>query len=588
MSEELILERYQVLDELGRGGSSRVYKAFDTHIERIVAIKEISAVSRTARRALREAKTTSLLNHPNIVTLYDFQESEGTYYLIMEYVEGLTLGEILAEGGSLIVDQSLAIAIQVALALECAHLNEVIHRDIKPDNLMLIGDGRIKVMDFGIARLKSGPASSITREGEIVGTLAYMSPEQVEGRYVDETTDVFSLGAVLYQMLTGASPFAAETPAAVIFKILHSTPRAPSELNPEVPPELDDVVLKALDRDPDERFETITEFRYKLERLQKTKASPQKLLKGLTSQVEPEEEFSEGAFKHLKTLVWQKITKRKEASNRVFGISLVALSLGAITRGFAFYPPSASIILLAVLAILMLSLPQASVGLLMILFFLPLLYRSLALGMVALFLFVGYWILFSRRKAVLSLIPVAAPFLNGLSLGFVYPVAVGLFLPPPLAAVLAGLGCLAVELYAVFSDTSASGVIQLEKNYHLFESLKGTQNLIVVLGKLAAPFIESPFLIGQIFIWAGVAFVVSLLARKRSAAKDVLAIILAVFLLVMSYSLLPARFGLKQLSTPSLMQFASISLIILLFLLVFLPYNYLKEKSVSGREERPK
>jgi len=275
----LLLERYKILEPLGEGGSSKVVKAFDNKMERTVAIKMIPAGRRTAVRALREAKTVALLNHPNIVTLYEFEQSDGYYYLIMDYVEGLSLAALLQEMGRLPIEAALAVAIQVCDALEFAHKSDVIHRDIKPANLRILADGRVKVMDFGIARLRSAAKTSgVTADGEVVGTFAYMSPEQSSGEMVDERSDIFSMGVLLYEMVTGRLPFSADTPAGTIYKILNEEAPPASELANEVSPALSASIAKAMAKFADDRFPTAADLRTKLERCRQSTATPSQRL----------------------------------------------------------------------------------------------------------------------------------------------------------------------------------------------------------------------------------------------------------------------------------------------------------------------
>ncbi len=248
------LQRYQVIETISTSSLATVVKAYDKVMERMVAIKSIPASKKTAIRALREARTVALLNHPNIVTVYDFIETGNYYHLVMEYLEGLTLQKLIDQNAPIDTEVAVAIAMQVCRALENAHDNNIVHRDIKPDNILVLNSGLVKVMDFGVSKLSGVP---ITREGEIVGTFAYMSPEQATGQLVDERSDIWSTSVVLYQMLTGVNPFAASTARVSVNKILHTHPPAPNKLNPKIPQEICRIILKGLEKFPPDRFDDI-------------------------------------------------------------------------------------------------------------------------------------------------------------------------------------------------------------------------------------------------------------------------------------------------------------------------------------------
>ena len=225
----MVVSHYRVEDEIGRGGMGVVYRAVDTGLGRRAAIKllppDATGDSERHRRFIQEARAASALNHPNIVTIYEVGEHEGTTFIAMELVDGLPLDTLLAKG-PLPLATALDYATQTAAALEAAHAAGIVHRDIKPANIMITGDGRVKVLDFGLAKLIERPAAEATMSafdtmpGIVVGTAAYMSPEQAQGRPVDARSDVFSFGVVLYEMLTGQRPFAGGSSAALISAIL--------------------------------------------------------------------------------------------------------------------------------------------------------------------------------------------------------------------------------------------------------------------------------------------------------------------------------------------------------------------------------
>jgi serine/threonine-protein kinase len=257
--------RYEILDELGRGAMGVVYKARDTKIGREVAIKTIrlsdkvdpSEVNALRERLFREAQSAGRLSHPGIVTIYDIAEEDDLAYISMELVDGRTLESMIAggEAGDLpFVGRVMRLA---AAALDYAHSRDIVHRDIKPANLMITRDGRVKITDFGIARISS---SQLTQTGTVMGTPSYMSPEQVKGDPLDGRSDQFSLAVISYEMLTGQKPFAGENLTSVMFKIVSETPTEPKDLNPKVPPLVQDSVLKALSKSPADRYAACAVF----------------------------------------------------------------------------------------------------------------------------------------------------------------------------------------------------------------------------------------------------------------------------------------------------------------------------------------
>jgi serine/threonine-protein kinase len=272
-----VLKHYKIIDELGKGGMGVVYKALDLHLDRFVAIKTLPgdrvADPERRRRFIQEAKAASALNHPNIVTIHDIDRANGNYFIAMEYIQGKTLYELI-QSGELRLSQSLNYGIQIADALTKAHSAGIIHRDIKPSNVMITSDNHAKVLDFGLAKLaeESGISSRpgeneltpslerITGDGAVLGTLSYMSPEQARGRPVDHRTDIFSLGAVLYQMVAGEPPFRGPHAAAVLDKLLYTPTPSIRSSDPNYPIALERTISRATAKDPRDRYPSMQEM----------------------------------------------------------------------------------------------------------------------------------------------------------------------------------------------------------------------------------------------------------------------------------------------------------------------------------------
>jgi eukaryotic-like serine/threonine-protein kinase len=257
LSGTMFATRYRMIRKLGGGGMADVYLAEDQELGRRVAIKILheryANDEQFVERFRREATHAAGLSHPNIVAIFDRGETNGSYFIVMEYVEGKTLKELIRSRGACPTPVAVAYTRQILSALRYAHRNGVIHRDIKPHNVMVDPEGQLKVMDFGIAR---AGASQMTEEGAIIGTAQYLSPEQARGAPVDQTSDLYSCGIVLYELLTGDVPFTGETPVEIAMKHLSEIPRPPSELRPDVPHDLDLVVLRALAKEPADRYQS--------------------------------------------------------------------------------------------------------------------------------------------------------------------------------------------------------------------------------------------------------------------------------------------------------------------------------------------
>jgi eukaryotic-like serine/threonine-protein kinase len=282
---QVLGERYQIGGVLGRGGMAEVHRGRDLRLNREVAVKVLrSDLARDPSfqvRFRREAQAAASLNHPAIVAVYDTGEDRtatgATPYIVMEYVEGDTLRDVLRREGRLRPAKAMELAADICGALDFSHRNGIVHRDVKPGNVMITPDGAVKVMDFGIARAVSDSAATMTSTAAVIGTAQYLSPEQARGEGVDARSDVYSLGCLLYELVTGAPPFTGDSPVSVAYQHVREDPRLPSSINPAIPPELDAIVMKAMAKNPANRYQSAADMRSDLLRAvagQRVEATP--------------------------------------------------------------------------------------------------------------------------------------------------------------------------------------------------------------------------------------------------------------------------------------------------------------------------
>ena len=250
----IIAERYEIVGKIGTGGMADVYKAMDHKLNRFVAVKVLKPEFREDTTFIKkfrsEAQAAAGLTHPNIVNVFDVGDDGGVYYIVMELIEGITLKEYISKKGKLSIKEATSIAIQVSMGLEAAHSHGIVHRDVKPQNIIISTDGKVKVTDFGIARA----ASSNTISSNVMGSVHYSSPEQVRGGYSDEKSDIYSLGITLYEMVTGRVPFDGDTTVAIAIKHLQEEMVPPSVYTPDLPYSLEQIILKCTQKSVDRRY----------------------------------------------------------------------------------------------------------------------------------------------------------------------------------------------------------------------------------------------------------------------------------------------------------------------------------------------
>ncbi len=268
MTEQVLGGRYRIVSHVAKGGMAEVYLGHDQLLDRPVAIKvlvpDLAPDATFVERFRREAQAAAGLNHHNVVSVYDFGQDDGAYYIVMEYVDGPTLRDIIRSEGPMAPTRVIEVGSEIAAGLAAAHQRDLLHRDMKPANVLMTASGNVKVADFGIARAAHSAREGLTMPGAVVGTATYLSPEQAMGEALDQRSDVYSLGMVLYEMLAGRAPFSGDTPVAVAYKQVNEVPPPPSTYNPDVPPSLDAIVMRALAKTPGKRQQSAEALRAEL------------------------------------------------------------------------------------------------------------------------------------------------------------------------------------------------------------------------------------------------------------------------------------------------------------------------------------
>ncbi|MFA6456059.1 MAG: protein kinase, partial [Bacteroidota bacterium] len=337
--------QYEIVSQLGEGGMGVVYKAKDTKLDRFVALKfltkNVGSSDADRQRFMQEAKAAATLNHPNICTIYDVAEHEGQLFIAMEFIDGETLRD---RKNNLSFKQSIEIGIQVAEALAAAHEKGIIHRDIKPENVMVRKDGLVQIMDFGLAKLQG--VTRLTREGNTVGTMGYMSPEQVQGFNVDHRTDIFSFGVLLYELFSGQSPFKGVHETAIIYEIVNVDPEPITIVKPDLPPDLDAIVLECLAKEADERYQSAKEIVKDLRKLKResSRQTASRILAVRKSQI------SSGSMLTPKTTEYETVPQKKAFQVDAWKITAAAamvLFIGSLAWNFLFFKSDADLMRLS-------------------------------------------------------------------------------------------------------------------------------------------------------------------------------------------------------------------------------------------------
>jgi serine/threonine protein kinase len=572
-AQELLLDRYKIISKLGKGGFSDVYRAFDTRMERVVAIKQVHLGRHSVEQVLREARTVALLNHPNIVTIHEFEEDDDKCYLIMELLDGLPLSRIMNKISPLTEDEAFVIASEICKALEVAHTRGIIHRDIKPSNIMVLFDGRIKVMDFGIAHLK-GAANTGT--GNIIGTFAYMSPEQARGGAIDERSDIYSLGTMLYEMITDYIPLTGESVAETLKMIQTADPRPPSLLNPELNEKVDNFIMRALAKNPRARYQSAGLFGKALDSLLPTESKPDKVLLGLIERyVELDDEIEWDEELDWRGRLWKAIDERSPAIARAtIAVLLSYPFFNMPSKIFGIFSGFSFIIAIGIYFTVLLR-PDYGIGLAFALQSIALIKYSIGLFLLTIPVLVPFWLFVARRWPLLSIAPLSGAVFGALKIPFVLPILAGLLTSPLVAAIIAGTGCLTYEVMNIFIKQSASP--EIASAFGVWDQIKGVANPIEVGLKVIGPFLSDPILLLQPFLWALSAAATSVLKGKN---RWFLATVGGISVLIMGYQALVSNIDRPSLQMVELMQGISFSLIILLLLSIFRP----PAKSISAKD----
>lgn len=527
----LILDRYEIIGRIGRGGFSTVYHAYDCKMERDVAVKSVMRTEDLGERATREARIAAKLSHPHIVTVFELAEDDDNVYLVSELVEGRTLKEYI-DVSALSDRDCIEVAAQVLDALAHAHGRGVVHRDIKPDNIMLTGDDlTVKVMDFGIAQLEN--TQRLTRQGDVVGTLAYMSPEQAGGSDVDATTDVYSTALTLYECLAGHNPCRGATAAETVGRIQRGAPPL-AHARPDLPEELSRIVEQAMDPDPDFRA-GLKDFAAALKRLAPGLAAGGQA----TSVLQPTTIMRRA--ERPRPSAYQDLAVRYGAiAARVANALLAAFIAALVAYGSSYYPGPWRLPLVLGAAIIVGLLPRLGVAALGVAVLLPIISYSFVVGAMLTGIAALYFLFMGLTGPRLALLPVLVVVLQPLGLALVYPAAAGAFGRQSRGWLLALAGAVVFTAWQLFSGAPDINYAGVQNTFDLKAGLAGQYNPLAALETLAAPFRSQPALAVQPAIWLIASIPAAILIRRSSQALDLAGLILANAVLAGLYLAVPS------------------------------------------------
>jgi hypothetical protein len=527
LEQQLILDRYRPLADLGSGGHASVTLAYDTRMGRRVAIKRlplpVDALGRPRKVGLAEARTAALLNHPAIVTVYEWDTDPDEAFLIMEFVEGVSLADLLASMRRLDQDEAAAVLGPVLAALGFAHANGVLHLDVKPENVLVTRDGDVKVADFGISALTNARGTAEVAEG----TLGYMPPEQLRCEALDARTDVWALGALAYEVLTGANPFEASTIEGALFRAQLAEIAAPSEETGSVPPTVDDVVFAALAPEPAERYADASAFAAALlPRLGDAEAGRDAVARTVREMTADDVVAEQEAYGRLG--LWDRLGRVSPWATRAFAALVCGWMAYASLTPWAF-GPAATLVAAALVALAGAFAP--ALGLALAFLALPL--AAVRVGTWAGVAFVTWaallWAALGRRGRADGLLAAAAPAFGVLRVGPALPLLLGFTFDPLPAAAAAALGSLALMAFAGMSGAAAP-LLTVRP-----EVLLDPWTALEVSGRLAAFAAPGPWIAA--LAWGGAAAATSLFCRRGTRMGAGLGVALGAAVILGGYAL---------------------------------------------------
>lgn len=519
MDHRLILDRYRPLADLGTGGHGSVVLAFDTRLARRVAVKSLPLPQGTVQAGLEEARTAALLAHPGIVTVYEWDTDEDQAHVVTEYVDGADLGAVLDAFGPLDLDAAAAVLAPIASALAFAHENGALHLDVKPENVLVCRDGRVKLADFGIAALTDATGTAAAS----AGTLGFMPPEQLRGEELDERTDQWALAALAFEALADANPFSADTIEGAIFRAVDVEPAAPSEFEPDLPAALDDILLAALEPDPDSRYNSVGAFAHALLAQLGDEDTGRVTLATMVAEIAGEEAAPDEAPLGL----WDRLAPRAELARRVLGGATGAWLAWAGMRPFD-VGPVATLGVAALVAAAGAGAPGLGLGLGLLAVSASFFADSMLAGTVFLLAAVAYWVWLGRHGRFPAFAPVLAPAAGVGPFGFAVPLLLGFGASPLLAA---GAAAWSSATLQVASAINGNAPPYLDVSSGLVTSpWTGAARIDAV-----ADILVQPGAYVTIVAWALGAAIASVFARQGTRSGAAAGIVLAAFVLVGAY-----------------------------------------------------